>query len=624
MSAAAFDGAEARAAPPRDRPLWVIPLLALLLLQAGAIFRLHGEWFAGIGDADTLMRLARIKYVLATHGWHGGFFPRDNAPYGMVLHWSMLFDLPIIALAGLLSLFVPFATALSLAGIFTGPLIAYVVLWAAWGLGRPVMSPRAREFACLAVAISPAPLGYGGIGRANHHIGLVLMMVLVAGLMLRLWIDRRSVRPAVLAGIAAAVSAWLSFELVALALVPAVLLLALLWIREGAGRLRQNLAFAATLAFCMTVFLLLDPPDGGYGVVVLDRLSAPYLCFAWLVLAVWGVVRLLMMRGQFSSWRARLSVGILLGTCAAVGLITLYPAILGGVNGQIDPIAQTEFNGRVSETQPAYANFNQFVQSAYLGCLGTAASFVLLRRRWRGGSDRLGWIVLTAIVVGLSGLGIAHVRFTPYSAIAGAFLLAVLVDETELASDRLVGRYARVVAMILALAIPFGAAYLPSGNEEADAKNPARDCKIFAIRAALDDPAWFGEQAGIIATDIDSVPPTLYWTPHGTLFGPYHRNAQGLHDLLALFRDTGDDKARGIVAARGIDAFLICAAHPAKMLMTPDGGAPDPNDKSDGTLFRRLAEGHPPVWLKSAPWPEGVKTGYVLYRVDRAALKGAD
>jgi len=48
----------------------------------------------------------------------------------MVLHWSMLFDLPIIALAGLFALFLPFGTALSLAGVFTGPLL---LLWRAVG-----------------------------------------------------------------------------------------------------------------------------------------------------------------------------------------------------------------------------------------------------------------------------------------------------------------------------------------------------------------------------------------------------------------------------------------------------------------------------------------------------------
>src|SRR6266568_4966726 len=108
-------------------PLWLIPLLGLLILHCGQLIILHRLQIADITDTDTLTRLARIRFVLATHGWHGGFFPRDNAPFGMVLHWTMLFDLRIIALTGLASLVMPFEQALHLAGMFTGPLVNYGV-----------------------------------------------------------------------------------------------------------------------------------------------------------------------------------------------------------------------------------------------------------------------------------------------------------------------------------------------------------------------------------------------------------------------------------------------------------------------------------------------------------------
>ena len=99
------------------------------------------------------------------------------------------------------------------------------------------------------------------------------------------------------------------------------------------------------------------------------------------------------------------------------------------------------------------------------------------------------------------------------------------------------------------------------------------------------------------------------------------RGAAGLHDVLGLFRDVSAnaDAARAIVRTRGIDAMLICAAHPPQPLMSKDGegveghlGAP--------TLFRRLTEGHPPAWLVAQPWPDGLKSGYLLYRIDRSRL----
>src|SRR6266480_3396444 len=150
-------------------PLWLIPLLGLLILHCGQIIELYRLQIADITDPDTLMRLARIKFVLASHGWHGGFLPRDNAPYGTVLHWTMLFDLPIISLTGLASLIMPFEQALHLAGMFTGPLVNYGVLLTAWWAPAPVLTPPARQFACYVVLVSPL-LAYSAIGRANYHV----------------------------------------------------------------------------------------------------------------------------------------------------------------------------------------------------------------------------------------------------------------------------------------------------------------------------------------------------------------------------------------------------------------------------------------------------------------------
>jgi len=626
MSMASLDAAQAGTPAAKGRRrLWLVPVLALFAIQCGEIFRLHGALFASMVDNDTLMRLARIRYVLETHGWHGGFFPRDNAPYGMVLHWSLLFDLPILALAGLFSIFVPFATALSLAGAFTGPLLAYAVVGAAWWMGAPILSRRGREFACLAVALCPTLLGYGEVGRANHHIALALMMVILAGLTIRIWRAPRPIRPGILGGVAAGLSTWLSFELVALGVAPTLLVLALLWVRDGGRRLNQNLAFAAAFAIVETAALLIDPPYGGVAAFALDRLSLPYVAFAWLVAAMWGLMAVGARLGLLRSSGARLAAGLLLGLAAAGGLVALYPAILAGVNGQIDPVIQAELNAKVSETQPATIGVVQFLQSAYAGCLGAAAGLYLLWRHWRRG-DRLGWAIVATAILALAGLGVAHIRFSPYAAIGGAFLLAALIETIEGTAGAALARQARTLGLAIAIAVPFFAIYLPKGNNggadaAADA-DPAKGCSIHAVRGALSDPAWFGVASGIVATDVDSAPATLYWTPHRTLFGPYHRNGQGLRDLLALFRDTGDQDARAIARARGIDAVLVCAAHPQDMFMSKDGGKAAAGAKTDDTLFRRLVEGRPPAWLAARPWPQGVKTGYVLYAVDRGRLAG--
>src|SRR5262249_42802822 len=217
-------------------PLWLIPILGLLILHCGQILVLLTFQPAFITDNDTLTRLARIRYVLETHSWHGGFFPRDNAPYGTVLHWTMLFDLPIIALTGLASLVMPFERALHLAGMVTGPLVDYGVLLAAWWLPAPVLTPPVRQFACYIVLVSPPLLAYSAVGRANYHIALVLLALVLGGFVLRVWYNPNRVWAAVAGGITAGLCLWLSVELLVVAVAPAMITLSLLWLRDGRER----------------------------------------------------------------------------------------------------------------------------------------------------------------------------------------------------------------------------------------------------------------------------------------------------------------------------------------------------------------------------------------------------
>jgi hypothetical protein len=612
MSTAAVEEVGVRAKPAARPPLWLLPMIALMAIQASEIAKIHGEFFAGITDPDTLMRLARIKDALAGHGWQGGAFARDNAPYGMVLHWSILFDLPIVALAAILSLVMPFATALSVAGAFTGPLFAYAILWAAWWVPRPVLSDRGRELACFVVLLSPPILAYGAVGRANHHVALALAAMLIAGFVLRGWLHPGRLMPALAGGVAAAIALWFSFELVALAIFPALIVLGLFWIRDGGERLRQNLAFTGAFAVASSAALAVDPPHGGMGVFVLDRISASYVAFAWSTFAMWIGLALLGRHRRIGGWQRRAAAVAIAAIAAATALILVYPGILEGVNGSIDPLVQRELNAKVEETQPVWTSFKQFMEFGYVGCLGLLAALILV---WEGlrQANAFIWILLGVLAAAWTGLGLAHVRFTPYPDIAAAFLLAVLVEHAQTCWHGPAARYVRTLVLALGLVVPFLATFLPDADRAAAAGR--QPCSVYAVRSALSDPAWYGWKTGIVATDPGSAPALLYWTPHGTLFGPYHRNAQGLRDLLALFRDTGDATAREIVAARGIDSFLVCANDPANAFMTTDGEAPKAGSAAPDTLYKRLVEGHPPAWLERRPWPEGLKSGYLLYRV---------
>jgi len=349
-----------------------------------------------------------------------------------------------------------------------------------------------------------------------------------------------------------------------------------------------------------------------------------------LVLLAWTVLWLVRSANASNAPR-RLFSGLAIVACAAGIWVTLYPEVLGGPIGQIEPLVRTQLSPRTSEYQPTTVNFPLFIQFNYAALLGIAALLALLWRDRRG-PRRLSWLVLAPLITSLTYLGIAHLRFTLYSWIVAAFPIAAFLEtfqEWLNARQSSFARHLRVAALLVCTAVPVLIGFIPNGENEGETNpvlaeaqktDPPKECSIFAVREALNDVAWFGKASGIVATQANSAPATLYWTRHGTLFGPYHRNAHGFRDLIGLFRDKGDDTARAIVLARGIDAVLVCASHPDKFI-TDGHGARDARESPNDTLFRRLVEGRGPDWLRFKPWPEGIRSGYLLYMVDRERLR---
>src|SRR5262249_52582848 len=153
-------------------------------------------------------------------------------------------------------------------------------------------------------------LVYGAVGSANYRVALVLLALILAGFVVRVWCDPRRISPAFAAGIAAAFCLWLSIELFAIAVVPATLILSFLWVRDGGERQRQNLAFAAAFAAVTTTALLIDRPYAGLRAVEVDRLSAPYQCFSMLMLLAWAVLWFILRSNVPAAWLRRLLCGL--------------------------------------------------------------------------------------------------------------------------------------------------------------------------------------------------------------------------------------------------------------------------------------------------------------------------
>src|SRR3546814_3956328 len=85
---------------------------------------------------------------------------------------------------------------------------ALLLIWAL----RPAIRPEVWFLPAVALFVQPGALAYSIVGRADHHALLLLVLVAVAGFMLRALRNPLDARPALAAGLAAGFGLWLSVE----------------------------------------------------------------------------------------------------------------------------------------------------------------------------------------------------------------------------------------------------------------------------------------------------------------------------------------------------------------------------------------------------------------------------
>jgi len=262
-------------------------LLAAAFLLGLLVFTVHaGAPPGALNDADSYMQIVHFRYLLAGGGEHGALFMRDNAPYGMVLHWSRAYDLLVFALAAPLAAVLGWAEAISWIGPFLGPIwTGVLIIVGVWAI-EPVCAARERVAVGIALAWTPIPLVWGAFGNADHHVAVLIAWVALMGFALRVAAGGANWRQGAGAGLAAAGALWLNVDCI-LPVGLGLAVMGLAWIRDGGARRPANLAAAAGFALALTAALAVGPPQAGWRAAHLDRLSIVYVVFALLVAGLW-------------------------------------------------------------------------------------------------------------------------------------------------------------------------------------------------------------------------------------------------------------------------------------------------------------------------------------------------
>jgi hypothetical protein len=581
-------------------PAFICVTFALFAALAMSVRTSPHSAIGGLSNPDTYMRLVRLRDIL-----RGGVeihsVARDGSGHGTVLHWSHLIDGLLCVLAAPFGLLLNPDAALHAAAVVFGPLniacLAFAVAWAA----APFADREWLWLGAILSALSPAIISYGVLGVVHHHVAIVVVAVACWGWAARIVAGVAPPGAGLSLGAWAGLGVWLTPETMPLSMM-AFAALWLAWIVYPArGDVAREIGLTGLSFALVTVSALLaDPPEGGIGVVEIDRLS---LLFGGLAVAVagigtglWGIHRFV------SGSKIRTVAACLIGTfCCAV-----WAAIFHGAIVQANQLLHESQPGamfdHIAEMLPVAGMF-QGLHFLMTGMLGVAIAIVLAvrRRSWL-----LGYAALC--LVGLLAAGGSHVRFAAYSEAAGAIALpiAITMAATATVSWHQIGQsFARLAIIMLFILLPFlGQSLEVTASAHATQVRAAPACEAGdAIAMLLSHP---GE---VVLADVNDTPELLYKTEVRTVGSLYHRNPGAFSRLRTAWRAAPSDTVPPEIDAAEISLVLACESPRRSPLV---------EDLERTTLFDQTRTGHPPPWL--AQIDENPASGQVLYRVVRPGV----
>ncbi|RMH08804.1 MAG: hypothetical protein D6704_02415 [Nitrospirae bacterium] len=565
---------------------------------------------------DSYMHLNRVRHLLETGSWYDPLYPRSNAPYGEMLHWTRAFDIILLLGPFLTSPFIPVYSALHWWGVVISPLLEGVALIGLiWGL-RPFFAREQLSLLGGMFILQPAILGYCLAGRPDHHSLLIAESVWFHMLTLRALLNPDQHRWSWLTGLVGAVLLWTSVEgFISLGI--SLMMCALYWVSHGqpfskvAGRIMSSLLIGAT---CL---LLIERPWEGITVIEFDRYSIVH----WSVIAwgwgLWmGLCGLERLHPQDISWSIRASV-LFLGVAFAAGCQEmLFPKFFQGPFADLDPSTFSFLWNSIVETQPllSFGPFQVGHFVFYAGATLPAIPYLAhLLRKTNAPVMKLLWTYIGIGLLLTFPFALLQIRSTPFAA------LFWIVPYTDL----LWRLYTRIGYNVYlpwrrfyqAVIVLFGAAgFTVLGSFiiklEHSAPHPiGESAPVRLLAQFLRAPTTFGDRPRTILAMVNFGPELLYRTPHRVIATPYHRNLQAILDTNAIMQAAQETEAYRLLKARAVDLIIIYPNSGERTLYA-DGSGKAP-------FYDRLVSGNLPVWLKEVELPDELAGFFRLFEIRR-------
>ncbi len=546
-----------------------------------------------LNDPDGYMRLERILQGIQ-QGHLVNIVERDDSGAGVMVEWSRLLDAIIWVLA------LPFAhglgwpNALLLAGDALSPLGTGLLAVAIALAIEPFISRPFLWLSAIVAALLPGFRIFAGPGVVHYHILLLVLIILTVGFIIRAWHGERW--PGFLAGICGGFAIWTTPETM-----PFILMaFGALMIQWGFTAIGDIIAACAAGFVDVLIFgLTIDPPQGGYGVVEIDRLSLVYV-----------VLGLFLLVGGLSLWLldrkirnpARVIAGFGLMAALLIVWIARFPQVAMGPFGLMSPQDYQRFFGMMTELQPLQGA-REYLQ--YL----LPASLALAYALWRASQEsalkaRLIWSYIAAAILVSLLLGAKFILFVGFAAGFAATLAPMMLSDISIRLHHkplqaMFGRVGFIFAMLVLPMLPL----LQPATTQAAVSGTLHSCAMRHINSLL---APLG--AAIVIAPPDATPELLFRSQITTVGSLYQHGVPALIRLSDAWRAVPGAEVPSAVVATGASYVLFCTPAVAQRSLMVTG-------LPTTTLWDDLAAHQPPPWLHLVV--QDPATGWQLYKITR-------
>ena len=577
--------------------LWLI-ISAILIFSARDVIINRSGW-----DPDDQLRLVQLRDFLGGQSWFDTNQYRLNPPYGAPMHWSRLIELPLALVVLITRPFFGQTIAEMIAGtlvpLITLGLLAYILGRIATRLG----DAKAGVIAIFLTLTSTALLPQMQPMRIDHH-GWQILLAAVA-----LWTmfgaDKK--RSGVVLGLALAT--WMHISLEGLPAAAAFFfLLAWRWISDKASG--QHLLW--TIGSFVTASLLLFLATQRHPFTALpycDTISPPYLVAIMLAGAI--MIAAILASPSHRSWRIA-ATGVA-GATAIAAILLIAPQCAHGAFGNLDPLVREYWYVHINEGLPVW---HQPLRDALIWLApplcGVPALLALRARTADGEASQdlaiTGYFLLYALVISLLVFRTVSVAAAFAIPLVAAWIRTLFAAYRQ---SEIPARRVALVAVMLFLLVPgaFVAQFVTSAEnvigKTQSAKEIATDVATEKCESAVSVKALATIPATNFIAPFDIGPTILLTTPHKVLASSHHRNAQGMHDHIEIFRSP-PAVALALLKAHDIQFIAACPGEAELEYYAKQ----DPSG-----LWALLAAGKAPRWIEPMPdMGKGIKVWRVRSR----------